>query len=97
MEEKKIDLTKPNTHLKEPLFEGLPWTARDFDILHSFLSEELISYIEDREGPLEDGAMERLLEMCDECWTVYANSEFAKERIERLKLRKELRNRNKNK
>lgn len=95
MEEKKIDLTKPNSHLKEPLFEGLPWTARDFDILHSFLSEELISYIEDREGPLENSSMERLLEMSDECWTVYANSEFAKEEKERLRLRKEIRENNK--
>ena len=95
MEEKKIDLTKPNSYLKEPLFEGLPWTARDFDILHSFLSEELISYIEDREGPLEDSAMERLLEMRDECWTVYSNSEFAKEKKERLRLRKKMRENNK--
>ncbi len=95
MSENKIDLTKPNSHIKEPLFKGLPWTARDFDILHSFLSEELISYIEDREGPLEDSAMERLLEMCDECWTVYSNSEFAKENKERLRLRKEMRENNK--
>ena len=86
-----IDLTKPNSHLKEPLFEGLPWTARDFNILHSFLSEELISYIEDREGPLEDDAMQRLLDMRDECWEVYGNSAYAKEQAERLKLRKQMR------
>lgn len=86
-----IDLTKPNSHLKEPLFEGLPWTARDFNILHSFLSEKLISYVEDGEGPLEDDAMQRLLDMRDECWDAYSNSAYAKEHAERLRLRKQMR------
>ena len=86
-----IDLSKPNSHLHEPLFSGLSWTARDFDILGTYLGEGLISYIEDKNGPLEDDCMKRLLEMKDECSEIYAASAYAKELSERLKLRKEQR------
>lgn len=89
--EQVIDLSKPNSHLHEPLFPGLSWTARDFDILGTYLGEELISYIEDKNGPLEDNCMKRLLDMKDECSEIYAASAYAKELSERLKLRKELR------
>ena len=75
-----FDLTKPNPHVKEPLFEGLSWTADDFNILQQYLSSELISYIEDKDGPLEEAAMERLCEMSDECSTIYSQSKCAEYR-----------------
>ena len=75
-----FDLTKPNPHIKEPLFEGLSWTADDFNILQQYLSSELISYIEDKNGPLEDAAMERLCEMSDECSKIYSQSKCAEYR-----------------
>ena len=86
-----IDLTKPNPHLHEPLFEGLSWTACDFSLLGSYLSEMLISYIEDGDGPFEKEAMDRLLQMSDECSDVVQNSAYFKEHHARLQLKKQMR------
>jgi len=87
----ELDLSKPNSHLNEPLFPGLSWTARDFSILSAYLSEQLISYIEDGDSHFENSVMDRLCEMLDECSKIYADSAYAKEYDERLKLRKQMR------
>lgn len=87
----KQDLTKPNPHVKKPLFEGLPWTADDFNLLSQYLSAELITYVEDGEGPFDDEKMNRLLDMKDECAKIYSESECAQYRNEWFHTRKAIR------
>jgi tRNA(His) 5'-end guanylyltransferase len=78
-----------NPHSREPLFKGLNWTANDFSLLGEFLTEKLISYVEDGEGMFDKACMERLLEMSYECSEIYSASPFAKAQNERMERRRE--------